>query len=246
VLDGTFKKFEPGSGVWQTGRIKCGTESNGGFINITISNCVFEGCQGYALESVDGALVEDITITNTTMRDLVSSPVFLRLGARLRGPKESTKVGTLRRILISNLDCYNAPIKYGSILSGIPGYAIEDVKFSNIYVQTAGGGAGDVGLPAELENHYPDPDMFGTTPAHGFFLRHVRSLEMSHVEVAAVAPDARPAFYLANVERADFFAITAARATDGAFALHGVKDMRVGWSRAAADAVIASADGKMI
>jgi polygalacturonase len=246
VLDGTFKKFEPGSGVWQTGRIKCGTESNGGFINITISNCVFEGCQGYALESVDGALVEDITITNTTMRDLVSSPVFLRLGARLRGAKESTKVGTLRRILISNLDCYNAPMKYGSILSGIPGYAIEDVKLSNIYVQTAGGESGTVGLPAELENHYPDPDMFGTTPAHGFFLRHVRNLEMSHVEVAAVAPDARPAFYLADVERADFFAITAARGVDGAFALHGVKDMRVGWSRAAADAVIASADGKMI
>jgi polygalacturonase len=246
VLDGTFRKFEAGSGVWQTGRIKCGTESNGGFINITISNCVFEGCQGYALESVDGALVEDITITNTTMRDLVSSPVFLRLGARLRGAKESTKVGTLRRILISNLDCYNAPMKYGSILSGIPGYAIEDVKLSNIYVQTAGGESGTVGLPAELENHYPDPDMFGTTPAHGFFLRHVRNLEMSHVEVAAVAPDARPAFYLADVERADFFAITAARGVDGAFALHGVKDMRVGWSRAAADAVIASADGKMI
>ena len=78
----------------RTGRIKCGTESNGGFINITISNCVFEGCQGYALESVDGALLEDLTITNTTMRDLVSGPVFMRLGSRLRGPKESTKVGT--------------------------------------------------------------------------------------------------------------------------------------------------------
>ena len=107
----------------RTGRIKCGTESNGGFINITISNCVFEGCQGYALESVDGALLEDITITNTTMRDLVSGPLFMRLGARLRGPKESTKVGTLKRILISNLECYNAPQKISSILSGIPGYA---------------------------------------------------------------------------------------------------------------------------
>jgi len=68
VLDGTFKKFTPEMHTSRTGRIKCGTESNGGFINITISNCVFEGCQGYALESVDGALLEDITITNTTMR----------------------------------------------------------------------------------------------------------------------------------------------------------------------------------
>ena len=53
VLDGGFKKYAPGSRVPHTGRIKCGTESNGGFINITISNCVFEGCQGYALETVD-------------------------------------------------------------------------------------------------------------------------------------------------------------------------------------------------
>jgi polygalacturonase len=246
VLDGTFKKYEPGSGVPQTGRIKCGTESNGGFINITISNCVFEGCQGYALESVDGALIEDITITNTTMRDLVTSPVFMRLGARLRGPKETTKPGTLRRILISNLDCYNAPMKYGSILSGIPGYAIEDVKFSNIYVQTAGGANAPVDEPEELKNHYPEPDMFGTTPAHGFFLRHVRGLEMSHVEIAVAAPDARPAFYMADVERSDFFAITAARGPKGAFALNNVKDMRVGWSRATLDATITSVDHKMI
>src|SRR6201996_3973038 len=137
VLDGTFKKFAPEDRVPRTGRIKCGTESNGGFINITISDCVFEGCQGYAIESEDGAIVEDITITNTTMRDLVAGPVFMRLGSRLRGPKESTRVGRMKRILISNLNCYNAGTTVSSILSGIPDHAIEDVKFSDIYVQTA-------------------------------------------------------------------------------------------------------------
>ena len=110
VLDGTFKKFAPEERVPRTGRIKCGTESNGGFINIAISNCVFEGCQGYAIESEDGAIVEDITITNTTMRDLVAGPIFMRLGSRLRGPKESTRVGSMKRILISNLNCYNAGV----------------------------------------------------------------------------------------------------------------------------------------
>jgi polygalacturonase len=246
VLDGTFKKYAPDVRVPRNGRIKCGTESNGGFINITISNCVFEGCNGYALESEDGALLEDITITNTTMRDLVSGPIFMRLGSRLRGPKESTKVGTLKRILISNLDCYNAPMKVSSILSGIPGYSIEDVKLSNIYVETAGGGPADAAAnaPPEFENKYPDPGMFGTTPAYGFFLRHVRNIEMSHVEVASAAPDARPAFYLTEVERADFFAITAP--PQGAFALHGVKDLRIGWSRAAADTTLASVDNKIL
>ena len=248
VLDGTFKKFAPDVHVPRTGRIKCGTESNGGFINVTISNCVFEGCQGYALETVDGALLEDFTITNTTMRDLVSGPIFMRLGARLRGPAESTKVGTLRRVLISNLECYNAPMKGSSVLSGIPGYSIEDVKISNVYVETAGGGSEEMAKIQlqEFENKYPEPSMFGATPASGFFLRHVRNLEMSHVEVANATPDARPAFSLVDVERADFFAVTAARGAQGAFALHGVKDLRIGWSRAAADVTLASTDDKML
>jgi len=248
VLDGTYKKFAPDFHVPRTGRIKCGTESNGGFINVTISNCVFEGCQGYALESVDGALIEDIAITNTTMRDLVSGPIFMRLGARLRGPKETTKVGTLKRILVSNLDCYNAPQRISCVLSGIPSYTIEDVKLSNVYIETVGGGTSEMAKiePPEQENKYPEPSMFGPMPASGFFMRHMRNVEMSHVEIANTTLDARPAFYLTEVERADFFAVTAPHGTDGAFALHGVKDLRIGWSRAATDTTLASVDNKTL
>ena len=215
---------------------------------MTISNCVFEGCQGYALETVDGALLEDFTITNTTMRDLVSGPIFMRLGARLRGPQESTKVGTLKRILINNLDCYGAPQKVSSVLSGIPGYAIEDVKLSNIYIETVGGATAEDAKvrPPEFENKYPEPGMFGAMPASGFFMRHMRNVEMSHVEIKNTTPDARPAFYLDNVERADFFAVTAPRNAEGAFALHGVKDLRIGWSRAAADTALNNVDDKIV
>ena len=199
VLDGTYKKFDPKVRAFGTGRIKCGTESNGGFINIAVSNCVFEGCLGYALESVDGALLEDIAITNTTMRDLGCGPLFMRLGARLRGPKESTKVGTMKRILISNLECYNAPRRQASILSGIPNYPIEDVKLSNIYIETLGGGVDDdakVVVP-ELEDGYPENrGALELRQVRRFFLRHMKYLEMSHVEIANTTADARPAFYL--------------------------------------------------
>ncbi len=249
VLDGTYKRFEPNTRrAYGTGRIKCGTESNGGFINIAISNCVFEGCLGYALESVDGALLEDVAITNTTMRDIGCGPIFLRLGARLRGPKETTKVGTMKRILIDNLVCHNAPQKLCSILSGIPNAPIEDVKLSNIYIETVGGGtAADAQIqPPENESKYPEPSMFGPMPASGFFLRHVNNLEMSHVEIANAAADARPAFSLNGLSRADFFAITAPRGENGAFALHDVKDLRIGWSRAAADVSLSSADNKLL
>jgi polygalacturonase len=248
VLDGTWKKFPTGARAYGTGRIKCGTESNGGFINITITGCVFEGCQGYALETVDGALLEDIAITNTTMRDLISPPLFMRLGARLRGPKDTTKVGTLKRVVVSNLVCHNAPMRVTSILSGIPGYAIEDVKLSNIYIENLGGAtSADAAIkPPEKEDSYPEPGMFGQMPSLGFFLRHMRNVEMSHVELATIAPDGRPAFYLEDVNRADFFSITAPRTAAGNFALNNVKDLRIGWSRAAADIVLDAADSKTV
>ncbi len=122
LLDGTFQRFDASDKHHGTGRIKFGTESNGGFKNITVSNCVFEGCQGLALETVDGALLEDIAITNITMRDIVSAPIFLRLGSRMRGPT-GVPVGSLRRVLISNIVCSNSASSLGSILSGIPGHS---------------------------------------------------------------------------------------------------------------------------
>src|ERR1700748_2251930 len=48
-LDGTYKRED--KWVERTGRIKFGTESNGGFKNIAISNCIFDFCQGLALET---------------------------------------------------------------------------------------------------------------------------------------------------------------------------------------------------
>jgi polygalacturonase len=249
VLDGTWKKFdgsaEDHGKIGGTGRIKCGTESNGGFINITVSNCVFEGCQGLALETVDGALLEDIAVSNITMRDVISCPIFLRLGARLRGPKgavgsdQSTVVGTLRRVLISNVTSYNTAGKYGSNITGIPGFPVEDIKISDIYVETVGGGtAADAKIQVpEKENAYPEPGMLGTLPAYGFYFRHVNRLEMSHVEVKPKAADARPCIYTDDVHRADFFAITA-QTTPPAFSFNNSTDLRVLMSRAAPDSTV--------
>jgi polygalacturonase len=249
VLDGTWKKFdgstEDHGKVGGTGRIKCGTESNGGFKNITVSNCVFEGCQGLALETVDGALLEDIAVSNITMRDIISCPIFLRLGSRLRGPKgavgtdQSTVVGTLRRVLISNITSYNTAGKFGSNITGIPGYPVEDIKISDIYVETVGGGTADqakIQVP-EKENMYPEPGMLGTLPAYGFYFRHVNRLEMSHVEVQPKAADARPCIYTDDVHRADFFAITA-QTTPPAFSFNNSTDIRVLMSRAAPDSTV--------
>ncbi len=206
LLDASCKPFARAEDAWRTGRIKFGTESNGGFKNLTVTNCVFEGCHGFAIESVDGAVIEDVCITNVTMREIYAAPIFVRLGARMRGP-EGAAVGVIRRLQISDLTCVNtAEPRISSILAGIPGHPIEDVKLSDITIVHSGGGTqaeAAVEIP-EKENAYPEPTMFGTTPAHGFFLRHVKGIEMSGIKVECTGAEARPAFSLHDVHEADF------------------------------------------
>jgi len=229
LLDGTYKRdFRNANGTFSpTGRIKFGTESNGGFKNITVSNCVFDYSRGLALEAVDGALLEDLTISNITMRDISNSPIFLRLGSRNRGPKETTKVGAMRRVIISNVVVYNADPKFSSIISGIPGYLIEDVQLSNIRVYAKGGGTKEQAAlePAERESIYPEPSMFGELPAYGFFIRHVKGLQLRDVEMSYLSPDLRPAFVLNNVSGAEFIHVKAQREPDvPTFVLKNVAD----------------------
>ena len=212
LLDGTYKRNvkEAPDRDGPTGRIKFGTESNGGFKNITISNIVFDHCRGLALETVDGGILEDITISNIIMRDIVNSPIFLRLGSRMRGPS-GTPVGKLRRIQINNLVAHNVEPRYASIISGIPGHRIEDVKLSNIRIMYKGGGtlAQAAVTPPEKESNYPEPSMFGDIPAYGFFIRHADVVEVSNVEIGYAKEELRPAFVLHNVSSADFFNVDA-------------------------------------
>ena len=203
MMDGTYKREDPQAPDkgFVTGRIKLGTESSGGFKNITISNCVFDRCRGLALETVDGGHLEDITISNITMRDIVNAPIFLRLGARMRSP-EGTPVGKMRRISIDNINVYNADSRFSCIMSGIPGHNIEDVSLSNIRILFKGGYTKEDGklVPAENEKDYPEPWMFGTIPASAFFIRHVKDISLSNIDIKFIEDDYRPAFVMVNAE----------------------------------------------
>jgi polygalacturonase len=247
-LDGTFKRTQKQApdrgGV--TGRIKFGTESNGGFKNITISNCVFDHCRGFALETVDGGLLEDVTISNITMRDITNSPFFLRLGRRMRGP-EGVPVGKLRRVNIDNVVVYNADPRYGSLIVGIPGHDIEDIKLSNIRVLVKGGAPKDqaaVVVP-ELEDGYPDPRNFAPIPAYGFFIRHVQGIELNNVDVGFENEDFRPPFILEDVKKAEFRNLEAQTAEGTpAFILKNVKNFTTFQCKPVADMQLESVEQK--
>ena len=243
-FDGTYQFAANGGG---TGRIKFGTESNGGFRNITISNCVFVHCNGLAIESVDGAIIEDVTIDNIAMEHISNPPLFIRLGARMRGP-EGIPIGAIRRVNISNVVAAYTSSRAASIISGIPGHAIDDVRLSHIRILYNGGDGGGARATAEsgrrggrgtglapappdpfgtveLEDVYPEPTMFGTLPAYGMYVRHARRVALDHVDISLMQNDTRPPFVLYDVAGARFEHVTAqAAANVPVFMLNQVSD----------------------
>jgi len=263
MLDGTWKRWTTLDKIQRSqvrpyfpeefnGSIKLGTESNGGFKNIAISNCVFEGSKGFALESSDGALVEAVTFSGITMRDCTNTPLFLRLGKRMRGPA-GVPVGRMRGVTMCDIVSYNSVSRLGGggIISGIPGHAIEDVKIHDVYLEHRGGGTKEMAdrTPPEVEedNPWPDPDMFGDIPASGFFVRHVNNIEFTNVEIAFPETEARPVFWMDQVDGVDLFRIRTPKRLQGpVFSLRQVKDFRVAATRNVKDTYIESAAGSTL
>ncbi|MFZ6756199.1 rhamnogalacturonidase [Undibacterium sp. Ji50W] len=241
MLDGSFKRSVPDYKSGKYGRIKLGTESNGDFKNITITNCIFDECRGLAIESVDGSHIEDITISNITMRNVANDPIFIRLGARLRAPGKPV-VGTIKRINISNIVVSGAHGDYASTITGLPGHAVEDIQISNVQIETQGGGdaAWSALVPPENAKNYPEPGMFGKPPAYAFFLRHVKSVDMHHVKVGYTSPEGRTAIVLDDVSDAYFSALNLQRGQGDAalFDLRGVTDFSAKDIRGMADRVL--------
>jgi polygalacturonase len=190
-LDGTYKRSDDPHAS-PTGRIKLGTESNGGFKNIVISNCTFNYCRGLALETVDGGLLEDVTITNITMRDICNAPIFLRLASRMRGP-EGVPVGELRRVIISNIVAYN--VSDAILISGIKNHSVKDIELKNIklYFNSMGTAEQAKNEVPELEKGYPEPGMFGTLPAYGLYARYAYDLKLENIDLIPTYNEQRPA-----------------------------------------------------
>ncbi len=234
-LDGTFKatqEFAPDKDR-VTGRIKFGTESNGGFKNITISNVNFVHCRGLAIETVDGGYIEDVSISNITMRDITTAPIFIRLGKRQRAP-DGTPLAKIRRVIIDNVIVSDAHHEYASIIAGLAESPIEDVRLSNIRIHYKGGGTIEDANrePPESEKNYPEPSMFGVLPAYGFFIRHASGITFDNVEVSFEKDEARPAFWLDDVKGIEFFRTNAQLSKDAKmFVLKNVANFNVQQSR---------------
>ncbi|MDP0501215.1 MAG: glycoside hydrolase family 28 protein [Verrucomicrobiota bacterium JB022] len=252
MLDATYRT-ETKKAVDQDGptaRIKLGTESNGDFRNITISNCVFRRSRGLAIESVDGSNIENIVVSNLVMHDVSNAPIFLRLGNRARGP-EGTSVGSIRGVQISGISVHDADGRFPIILAGLPGHPIEDVLLQDIRVVSRGGiTMADVAeQPEHLANHfflrgkeegvrgprepfavplrekaYPEPSMFGLLPASVLYARHVEGLEVRGLHYTLTEDDERPLVVLHEATDVLFEGFAAQPSSGGSFRLQEVTD----------------------
>jgi polygalacturonase len=259
LLDATYKRTVVAAPDRDgpTGRIKIGTESEGDFRNITISNVTFDRSRGLAFESVDGAHIEDITVSNITMKEISNAPFFFRIGSRMRAP-EGVAIGSIRRVNIDNVVVSDADTRYASIIAGLPGHDVEDVKLSNIRIQYRGGlsleqvaaqpaslvntfffrtpgGRGPGSIPPrepfatpEREKEYPEPSMFGLLPAWGFFIRHAKGIQFDNVDIGYVKEDRRPAFVLDDAKSIVLRDVNAQKAAGvSTFVLMNVKNFEV-------------------
>ena len=169
-LDGTYI---PEKVNWVCGRIKLGTESNGGYRNIAISNCTCMWSSGLAFEEVDQGRMENIVVSNISLEHVHHYPIYITTGCRNRGPKEHTD------------------ISYGG-----------NISLSNIHLQYRGGGQPypTDKTYREQGTNYPEPRWAGPTPAYGIYARHVDGLNLSHIRMETIKPDGRPAILFEDVK----------------------------------------------
>jgi len=209
--------------------LKLGTESNGGFENITIDNCTVYDTRlaGIALELVDGGTFDRVTVSNINMKN-VGGAIFVRLGNRARPFKKDMQkpgMGSMRNIIVSNVQAVGADMT-GCSITGLPGFAVENVTVENVRIRFRGGGSRSHAtreIP-EVPEAYPEYKMFGILPAYGFYVRHAKNVRFNHIDLGFEEADERPAFVCDDVTDLDILDLDA-EGTPSAHALIWLKQV---------------------
>ena len=204
-----------------TNGFKIGTATQGGFENITFSNSTIVSdtsdiaarmIAGVAIEMVDGGWIDGIVITGIQIDD-ARAPLLLRRGNRSH-PFNHTKAG-LRGVLIDGVQASGAILT--SSITGLPGMEVEDVRLSNIHIDTVMPGNKEwIHSPVlEVPAAYPQSRMFGWLPASGLYCRHVRGLSLKDVSFTAPAQEFRSTIVFDDVRQLTLQGLTTTPAMGG-------------------------------
>lgn len=197
-----------GCRIWSAcNTLKIGTETHDRFENVLFRDChlysesdnpMERPLAGVAIESVDGAHLSGITVSDITMRK-VRAPLFVRLGHRGGNSERTRQVeprvpGRIEEVVIRNVTAEQS--MFESSITGIPGHPVEDIMLENVELEYEGGGKEDwviSEVPDETRiRSYPEAQMFGRLPAYGIYCRHVKGIRLCDVTVRCRKPDSRP------------------------------------------------------
>ncbi|MBQ9953644.1 MAG: hypothetical protein IJO92_04890 [Clostridia bacterium] len=105
--------------------IKIGTETNGGFEDILIEDIdVYDSrITAIAIESVDGAVIDGVTVRNIRIKN-TNGLLFIYLGDRMRGP-EGREVGEIRNVTLEDITAEGPYEPYITVPSNYTAYYIE-------------------------------------------------------------------------------------------------------------------------
>lgn len=229
--------------------IKFGTASYGGFKNVVIKDIqVFDTFRSaIAIESVDGAVIENIAVSNINAVN-TGNAIFIRIGQR-----SGEKAGSIKNVSIKNIkvqvpfgrpdsnydlrgpevDFFHNP--FPSSIVGIPGYKIENVHLENItisYPGRASKGMAYVPLSRlnqvpEVVKEYPEFSMFGELPAWAFYVRHANGISFKNIKVSLEDVDFRPAFVFDDVQNLKMEKIDLPEAKHEQVVLKNVVDSKI-------------------
>jgi hypothetical protein len=200
---------------------KTGTDSNGGFRNVTVSNLQmvpstvlesdpntggadWRGACGIALGCVDGGMLENISISHVQM-DQVRVPFFIKLGDRgtpIQGTDIRRPVQFARGIRLAHITAHRASATGGYIM-GLPEAPVRDVRVENCDLEFEGGGVdalAESSVPLKRDC-YPSCDAFGSLPSFGIFMRDAEDVHLSGLTLRTMSPDARPALRWQRVKK---------------------------------------------
>ena len=194
--------------------IRIGLLSRGDIENVTMNNCVFEdnGDSGFKIQECEGGKLFNMSFSNIVMKN-VPRPIFITFcqqTACVDAPEEMAPMNRMGNIVFSDFMVDNSGLDKNSmfIISGLPGYPIENIRLSNIQFVSAGGGAKvdgeQMSMPEfTLENigfWWPEYySLKGTVPAYGLYARHVKGLVIEGMNISNANSDSRPAIICDDV-----------------------------------------------
>lgn len=202
--------------------VKFGSASFGGFKNVIIKDIkVYDTFRSaIAIESVDGAFIENIEVSNIDAVN-TGNAIFIRLGKRTEDKPGSIKNVSIKNIKVqvpfdrpdSNYDLRGPEVDFfhnpfPSSIVGLKGHNIENVVLENIELNYPGRSSKGMAYIAlnrlhqvpEAAQDYPEFSMFGELPAYGFYVRHANGISLKNIKLTLDDADFRPAFVFDDVQ----------------------------------------------